>query len=162
MRIGCAVLAALGVAASAAAQQPAADSPALVPIRQSLAMEIQEDGGARPSFARDIDYIALVARAPGILIHALQLYIEERSDKQVGATSSASGTTTLVSKGTVPKVLGFAPQAVGSHWSRSVQIDVIAINWQTHDVLLGECKWGAEAVDLSLLHRPHGMDLEPA
>ena len=69
MRIGCAVLAALGVAASAAAQQPAADSPALVPIRQSLAMEIQEDGGARPSFARDIDYIALVARAPGILIH---------------------------------------------------------------------------------------------
>src|SRR5438552_1462746 len=108
MRIGCAVLAALGVQASAAAQQPATDSPALVPIRQSLAMEIQEDGGARPSFARDIDYIALVARAPGILIHALQLYTEERSDKQVGATSSASGTTTLVSKGTVPKVLAVA------------------------------------------------------
>ena len=44
-------------------------------------------------------------------------------------------------------VLGFAPEVVGSHWSRTVQIDVVAINWQTHDILLGECKWGADAVD---------------
>ncbi len=48
-------------------------------------------------------------------------------------------------------VLGFMAQAVGSHWSRSVQIDVIAINWQTHDILLGECKWGAEAVDRTIV-----------
>ena len=47
--------------------------------------------------------------------------------------------------------LGFVPQVVGSHWSRSVQIDVIAINWQTHDILLGECKWGADAVDRSII-----------
>jgi len=108
MRTACAAFTALILAGSAAAQQPAVDSPALSPIRQSLAREIQEDGGARPSFERDIDYIALVARAPGLLINALQLYAEERVDKQVGATSSASGTTTLVSKGTVPKVLGLA------------------------------------------------------
>jgi hypothetical protein len=43
--------------------------------------------------------------------------------------------------------LGFTPEVVGSHWSRTVQIDVVAINWQTHDILLGECKWGADAVD---------------
>ncbi len=49
------------------------------------------------------------------------------------------------------KVLGLAPQTVGSHWSRSVQIDVIAINWQTHGILLGECKWGAEMVDRSMI-----------
>jgi hypothetical protein len=24
---------------------------------------------------------------------------------------------------------------------------VVAINWQTHDLLLGECKWGTERVD---------------
>jgi AAA+ ATPase superfamily predicted ATPase len=30
-------------------------------------------------------------------------------------------------------VLGFTPEVIGSHWSRSVQIDLVAINWQTHD-----------------------------
>lgn len=43
--------------------------------------------------------------------------------------------------------LPFTPEVIGSHWSRTVQIDVVAINWQTHDILLGECKWGADAVD---------------
>lgn len=43
--------------------------------------------------------------------------------------------------------LGFMPDAVGSHWSSKAQVDVVAINWETHDILLGECKWGAEPVD---------------
>ncbi|NJN17518.1 MAG: hypothetical protein HC822_15230 [Oscillochloris sp.] len=43
--------------------------------------------------------------------------------------------------------LGFVPSVVGSHWSRSVQVDVVAINWQHREILLGECKWGADAVD---------------
>ena len=43
--------------------------------------------------------------------------------------------------------LPFSPEAVGSHWSRRVQIDVVAINWQTRDILLGECKWGQRPVD---------------
>jgi len=47
--------------------------------------------------------------------------------------------------------LGFLPQGVGSHWSRSVQIDVVAINWQTRDILLGECKWGTDAVDRTIV-----------
>jgi AAA+ ATPase superfamily predicted ATPase len=43
--------------------------------------------------------------------------------------------------------LPFTPEAIGSHWSSRVQVDVVALNWQTHDILLGECKWGAERVD---------------
>ncbi|NNJ10576.1 ATP-binding protein [Chloroflexales bacterium ZM16-3] len=43
--------------------------------------------------------------------------------------------------------LPFIPTVVGSHWSRSVQVDVVAINWQDHAILLGECKWGADEVD---------------
>jgi uncharacterized protein len=43
--------------------------------------------------------------------------------------------------------LPFSPEAVGSHWSRRVQVDVVAINWQSRDILLGECKWGTEAVN---------------
>jgi AAA+ ATPase superfamily predicted ATPase len=43
--------------------------------------------------------------------------------------------------------LGFAPERIGSHWSRTVQADVIAINWKERTILIGECKWGAERVD---------------
>jgi uncharacterized protein len=43
--------------------------------------------------------------------------------------------------------LPFAPEAVGSHWSRRVQVDVVAVNHQRREILLGECKWGAEAVN---------------
>ena len=42
--------------------------------------------------------------------------------------------------------LPFMPEAVGSHWNRRVQIDVVAINWSSRDILLGECKWGADRV----------------
>ena len=43
--------------------------------------------------------------------------------------------------------LPFQPETVGSHWSSKVQVDVVAINWQTHTILLGECKWGNGRVD---------------
>lgn len=35
----------------------------------------------------------------------------------------------------------FLPERIGSFWSREAQIDVLAINWRTKDILLGECKW---------------------
>jgi AAA+ ATPase superfamily predicted ATPase len=47
--------------------------------------------------------------------------------------------------------LPFTPEAVGAHWSRHVQVDVVAINWTTRDILLGECKWGAELVDRKIV-----------
>jgi AAA+ ATPase superfamily predicted ATPase len=37
--------------------------------------------------------------------------------------------------------LSFLPQQVGSHWSATEQIDVVAINWDEGMVLYGECKW---------------------
>ena len=43
--------------------------------------------------------------------------------------------------------LDFQPEAIGSFWNRNVQVDVVALNWQTHDILLGECKWGLDRVD---------------
>jgi len=35
----------------------------------------------------------------------------------------------------------FLPERVGSFWSRQAQVDVLAINWRTKDILLGESKW---------------------
>jgi AAA+ ATPase superfamily predicted ATPase len=47
--------------------------------------------------------------------------------------------------------LPFMPEAVGAHWSRRVQVDAVAINWQTRDVLLGECKWQKRRVPLNVV-----------
>lgn len=43
--------------------------------------------------------------------------------------------------------LPFAPEVIGSHWSRTVQADVVAVSWRERAILIGECKWGADAVN---------------
>ena len=50
-------------------------------------------------------------------------------------------------------VLGFAPEVIGSHWDRSVQADVVAVSWRERVMLVGECKWGADAVTRQELRR---------
>lgn len=47
--------------------------------------------------------------------------------------------------------LPFTPDGVGSHWSRTVQVDVVGIHWQSHTLLLGECKWTGEAIDRQII-----------
>jgi hypothetical protein len=49
--------------------------------------------------------------------------------------------------GTLP----FEVREVGSHWSRRVQVDVVAVNWTDHEILLGEAKWGTDPVARSLV-----------
>jgi len=44
-------------------------------------------------------------------------------------------------------MLPFAPEVIGSHWSRHVQADVVAINWPARAILIGESKWGTDTVD---------------
>lgn len=41
--------------------------------------------------------------------------------------------------------LPFLPQRVGSHWSSTEQIDIVAINWDEASTLFGECKWKRES-----------------
>jgi hypothetical protein len=47
--------------------------------------------------------------------------------------------------------LPFAPESVGSHWASDVQVDVVAVNWREQAILLGECKWGVDAVGRSVV-----------
>jgi len=47
--------------------------------------------------------------------------------------------------------LPMVPELVGSHWSANVQVDVVAVNWHDKAILLGECKWGVEAVRRSVI-----------
>jgi len=44
------------------------------------------------------------------------------------------------------RALPFTVELVGSHWASDAQVDVVAINWREHAILLGECKWGVRAV----------------
>ncbi len=37
--------------------------------------------------------------------------------------------------------LPFVPEVIGSHWSRSVQADVVAISWAERAIVIGECTW---------------------
>jgi hypothetical protein len=47
--------------------------------------------------------------------------------------------------------LPFAPELVGSHWAPDAQVDVVAVNWRDQAILLGECKWGVDAVGRSVV-----------
>jgi AAA+ ATPase superfamily predicted ATPase len=48
-------------------------------------------------------------------------------------------------------VLPFAPEMIGSHWSRHVQADVVAVNWRQRMMLVGECKWSTDRVDRQII-----------
>lgn len=48
--------------------------------------------------------------------------------------------------------LPFVPDVIGSHWSRQTQVDVVAINWNSHDILVGECRWEETAVNQQVVH----------
>ena len=43
--------------------------------------------------------------------------------------------------------LPFLPERVGSYWSHKAQVDVVALNWRTKHILLGECKWAGRLVN---------------
>jgi len=48
--------------------------------------------------------------------------------------------------------LPLAPRRVGSFWGRKgPQVDVVAINEDTHSILLGECKWTSEPLGRSVV-----------
>ena len=47
--------------------------------------------------------------------------------------------------------LPLRPAIIGAHWSRKVQIDVAALDWERRELLLGECKWGEGHVDRAVV-----------
>ncbi|MBM3181332.1 MAG: ATP-binding protein [Chloroflexi bacterium] len=76
--------------------------------------------------------------------------ILERIQQDLRAFTGATAFEELCRQWTVAEGkagnLPFVPSAVGSHWSRHVQVDVVALNWNSKEVLLGECKWGLDKI----------------
>jgi hypothetical protein len=69
----------------------------------------------------------------------------------VGQTAFEELCRTWVAQQGASGQLPVTPEAVGSHWDRLAQIDVVAVNWREKAILLGECKWGAEVVGRSVI-----------
>jgi hypothetical protein len=53
-------------------------------------------------------------------------------------------------RGKAGKLL-LATKDVGSQWSRADQVNVVAANWVERAILLGECKWGTDALDRAVV-----------
>ncbi len=86
-------------------------------------------------------YSELPYRAEPILTH-----VREELRAFVGATGFEDLCREWVAQQSRAGTLPFEAEIVGSHWSRGVQVDVVAVNWRERALLLGECKWGADAV----------------
>jgi AAA+ ATPase superfamily predicted ATPase len=71
----------------------------------------------------------------------------------VGQTAWEELSRTWVFRQSMHGALSFKPQTIGSHWSRSVQADVVAVSWRERVVLVGECKWGADRVNRQVVRQ---------
>lgn len=75
--------------------------------------------------------------------------IQEGLHAFVGATAFEELCRTWVEN--AGERLPFPPEHVGSHWSRRVQANVVAVNWRAKKILIGECKWGGDPVARDVL-----------
>ncbi len=74
-------------------------------------------------------------------------YIREGLRAFIGQTGFEELSQQWVREGGRTGRLPFKPEIVGWHWGHEVQIDVIGINWQTKDLLVGECKWTGDSLN---------------
>jgi uncharacterized protein len=71
----------------------------------------------------------------------------------VGQTAWEELARTWVFRQGMHGTLSFKPEVIGSHWSRAVQADVVAVSWRERVVLVGECKWGTDRVNRQVVRQ---------
>jgi len=95
-------------------------------------------------------YFRFIASNLGLVEQELTGLLWERISEQFRAFIGETAFEELCRSWTLARArtgkLPFAPEIVGSHWSQDVQVDVVALSWRERAILLGECKWGVEAV----------------
>lgn len=100
-----------------------------------------------PYFRFFFRFLAPFQDDPLIKVEHLISYIRQNLRAFVGSTAFEDLARQWVIAQARAEQLPFRPEAVGSHWSSRVQIDVVALNWQTREILLGECKWGEDRIE---------------
>jgi AAA+ ATPase superfamily predicted ATPase len=58
----------------------------------------------------------------------------------------------LADQGEVP----FIPQRVGRWWARNQEMDLMALNQETRDIMFGECKWTTQPIGIDVLKSLYG------
>ncbi|MFL7809798.1 MAG: ATP-binding protein, partial [Anaerolineae bacterium] len=100
-------------------------------------------------------YFRFIAPNLGLVEQELTELLWERISEQFRAFVRETAFEELCRNWTLVRAragkLPFAPEIVGSHWSQDVQVDVVALNWRERAILLGECKWGVDAVGRSVV-----------
>jgi AAA+ ATPase superfamily predicted ATPase len=95
-------------------------------------------------------YFRFIAPNLGLVEQELTGLLWERISEQFRAFVGETAFEELCRNWTLARAragkLPFAPEIVGSHWSQDVQVDVVALSWREQAILLGECKWGVDAV----------------
>jgi AAA+ ATPase superfamily predicted ATPase len=58
----------------------------------------------------------------------------------------------LADQGDIP----FIPQRVGRWWARDQEMDLMALNQETRDIMFGECKWTGQPIGIDVLKALYG------
>jgi hypothetical protein len=100
-------------------------------------------------------YFRFIAPNLGLVEQELTRLLWERMSEQFRAFVGETAFEELCRSWTLAQAragrLPFVPDIVGSHWAQDVQVDVVALNWREQAILLGECKWGVDAVGRSVV-----------
>jgi AAA+ ATPase superfamily predicted ATPase len=85
------------------------------------------------------------------LIPRLWEIIHQQMRAFVGMTAFEELCRAWVLRQALERKFPFLPDRVGSYWAKDAQVDVVAIRWDAKQILLGECKWGLDAVGRSVI-----------
>ncbi len=95
-------------------------------------------------------YFRFIAPNLGLIEQELTGLLWERMRQQFRAFVGVTAFEELCRAWTLvqarARTLPIVPEIVGSHWASDAQVDVVAVNWRDHAILLGECKWGVNAI----------------
>ncbi len=100
-------------------------------------------------------YFEFLAPRPGELVDAREAKLERiRASLRafVGRTAFEQLAQEWVRQQGAAGLLPLTPDVVGQHWSKRTQIDVVAVNWAEHHVLVGECKWTEDRIDRQVVY----------
>jgi AAA+ ATPase superfamily predicted ATPase len=121
--------------------------PATVPPAERLRSRRGRYHLADPYFRFYFRFMAHAHEQPGVSRDQAWVAIQQDLRAFVGQTAFEDLCRRWVLEQAQVGRLTLAPEIVGSHWSRGVQADVVAVSWRDKAVLIGECKWGVERVD---------------
>jgi uncharacterized protein len=104
-----------------------------------------------PYFRFYFRFMAPAHEQAGLSVDQIWSRIQQDLRAFIGLTAFENLARTWVLAQGQANRLPFAPEVIGSHWSRHVQADVVAVNWREHAILIGECKWSTEQVDRQIV-----------